>query len=133
MKLLRTPSPFIALSKDNALSVLDIGNEKWRGAVKKVDGYVLSILTITEDKMLHPDLWERHTNGDEFLYVISGEIKITSAQPQMTSSELCSGQGCIVPKGEWHRLNLITPATLLFLTPTQNTERKPVADEQEDR
>ena len=40
---------------------------------------------------------------------------------------LRGGQGCIVPRGVWHRLILRQPGNLLFVTPPRGTQLRPVA------
>jgi len=50
---------------------------------------------------------EVHPDGDELLYVISGKVSVTwdcAADEVLT---LGPGEGCIIHKGEWHKVNVL--------------------------
>jgi mannose-6-phosphate isomerase-like protein (cupin superfamily) len=38
---------------------------------------------------------------------------------------IAQGQAFIVPRGCWHRLSVLEPGRLVFLTPTAGSERRP--------
>src|SRR6185295_11820556 len=59
--------------------------------------------------------WERHTNGDELLYVVEGEVDVealTDAEP--FRGTLRAGSLFLVPKGVWHQLTARPSATIFF-------------------
>ena len=48
--------------------------------------------------------WERHPDGDEFLYVVEGEVDVmvlTDERPVQTTVR--AGSIFVVPRGRWHR------------------------------
>lgn len=48
--------------------------------------------------------WECHTDMDELLYVVEGEVEVTVLTATGSrQGMLRQGQACIVPKGLWHR------------------------------
>lgn len=62
--------------------------------------------------------WERHTNGDELLYVVDGEVDVealTDAEP--FRGTLRAGSLFLVPKGVWHQLTARPSATIFFVSP----------------
>jgi hypothetical protein len=62
--------------------------------------------------------WERHTNGDELLYVVDGEVDIevlTDVDP--FRGTLHAGSLFIVAKGMWHQLTARPSATIFFVSP----------------
>lgn len=67
-----------------------------------------------------------HPEGDELLYLLSGEIDVLleeSAGDRVV--RLRGGEGCLVPRGVWHRLILKEPSDLLFVTPPRGTRLRP--------
>jgi mannose-6-phosphate isomerase-like protein (cupin superfamily) len=63
--------------------------------------------------------WERHPRGDEFLYVLAGEVEVTvlgEAAPRPLI--LRAGSAFVVPRGRWHRQHARSMVALLTATPT---------------
>jgi mannose-6-phosphate isomerase-like protein (cupin superfamily) len=69
---------------------------------------------------------EVHLDGDEMLYVISGEVSLTSDSNPNESLSLCSGDSCIIKKGEWHKVNIIKTTQLIYITPGLNNKYRPL-------
>jgi len=69
---------------------------------------------------------EVHFDGDEILYVISGELSLTSDSNPNQSLTLNSGDSCIIKKGEWHKVNVIKTTQLMYMTPGLNNEHRPL-------
>ena len=49
---------------------------------------------------------ERHLDGDELLYVISGALRLALELPDGSSTDIAlqAGEALLVPRGHWHRL-----------------------------
>ena len=60
---------------------------------------------------------ERHLDGEELLYLISGAMRLLLELEDGSTSEvpLCAGEALLVPRGVWHRLVPSEPSRLLFL------------------
>jgi mannose-6-phosphate isomerase-like protein (cupin superfamily) len=59
--------------------------------------------------------WHRHTEEDEFFYVVKGGITIRlKGQPDVVLGE---GQLCVVPKGVEHRPMSLQPSVVLLFEP----------------
>ena len=93
-----------------------------KGPEKQFDGLNVGIVTMDKES----NDGEVHLNGDEILYVISGEISLTSDSNPNDSLSLCSGDSCVIKKGEWHKVNVIKVAQLIYITPGLNNEHRPL-------
>ena len=93
-----------------------------KGPPKQFDG--LNVGIVTMDKTSNNG--EVHLDGDEILYVISGELSLTSDSNPNESLSLCSGESCIIKKDEWHKVNVIKTTHLIYITPGLNNEHRPL-------
>jgi mannose-6-phosphate isomerase-like protein (cupin superfamily) len=94
------------------------------GPPERIDGMSVGIVTMTEDA---PHGGEVHPDGDEILYVISGRLRVTTESDPDSELILTSGQACIVPKGEWHKVSVLEETQLIHITPGPNGDHRPVA------
>ena len=61
--------------------------------------------------------WERHPDGDEFLYIVDGEVEVvvlTDERPVETTVRV--GSIFVVPRGCWHRQLARAAVTQLGVT-----------------
>ena len=76
------------------------------------------------DDMAH---WEMHPAGDELLILQSGAVDVVLDQAGGEAVVPLDGAAaCIVPKGTWHRLKVRTPGRLIFITPGEGTQHRPL-------
>jgi mannose-6-phosphate isomerase-like protein (cupin superfamily) len=68
---------------------------------------------------------ERHPDGDEILYLVSGHIRIVFIEGPTDDIEMLPGQGLVVPCGLWHRVDIVEPSQIVYLTPGPNNEFRP--------
>jgi mannose-6-phosphate isomerase-like protein (cupin superfamily) len=72
--------------------------------------------------------WERHPAGDELVCLLSGSVTLvlerggTEERVELDKP----GEYVIVPQGTWHTAHTTGPANMLFVTPGEATENKPV-------
>lgn len=69
---------------------------------------------------------EMHPDGDEVLYLISGRLKVVFLDSPEDDVDVLPGDGLVVPKGMWHRVDIIEPSQIVYLTPGPNNEYRPV-------
>ena len=84
-----------------------------------VDGMTFGVATMSENS---PHGGEMHPDGDEILYLIKGRARVVfldSAEPDV---ELRPGNGMVVPKGAWHRVDILEPCQIVYMTPGPNNE-----------
>ncbi len=70
-----------------------------------------------------PGPWEMHPDSDELLSIIEGEVEIEllpESGPAIKTN-LTSGDFLVVPKGHWHRHNMLKRSKEMYLSPA-NTE-----------
>ena len=72
--------------------------------------------------------WEMHPKGDEIVVLLSGSaaflLDIDGKQERVEMSK--AGEYVVVPKGTWHTAHVSERARLLFITPGEGTENRPV-------
>lgn len=108
--------------------VLDIGpnrlvemRQSSDGPPKRVDGLSIGVVDVEGEG---PHGGERHPDGDEILYVISGEL-ILEADAMEEPVRVPAGQACIVRKGEWHKVTSDIPTRMVHITPGPNGDARP--------
>jgi len=80
----------------------------------EVDGLVFGVADMAQHS---PHSGEMHPDGDEVLYLIKGRVRVTLEQEQDDAVDMGPGQGMIVPKGVWHRVDILEPSRIVYLTP----------------
>ncbi|MEN5146949.1 cupin domain-containing protein [Brevundimonas diminuta] len=105
--------------------------DAWRSVNRSPGGRVIGFSRPQTAEDLHPDKWEMHPAGDEFLHLIEGELEVVLDLPDggpdaQTRLTLTQGGAVVVPCGVWHRLLLRRPSALMFVTPAGGTRMRPV-------
>lgn len=125
--------PFAALDRlvlldaDGGASSLLRSPDAWRSVNRSVRGRVIGFSRPQVAEDLHPDKWEMHPAGDEFLHLIAGELEVVLDRPgEGARLTLTQGEAVVVPCGVWHRLLLRQPSALMFVTPGGGTRMRPV-------
>ncbi|WAC61340.1 cupin domain-containing protein [Brevundimonas sp. SL130] len=107
--------------------------DAWRNVNRCAGGRVIGFSRPQAAEDLHPDRWEMHPAGDEFLHLIEGEMDVVldrpgegARLPLTLTLTLTQGGAVVVPQGIWHRLLLKRPSALMFVTPAGGTQMRPV-------
>ena len=66
-----------------------------------------------------------HPDGDETLYLVSGRVNVVFEAPDFDHVEMRPGDGLVVPKGVWHRVDILEPSRILYATPGPRGEYRP--------
>jgi quercetin dioxygenase-like cupin family protein len=85
-----------------------------------MDGYRIGLARLSKPP---PHDGERHPDGDEILYVVAGAVDVLLETEPAQRIALEAGDGLIVPRGVWHRLEIIAPAEILYATPGRSEAR----------
>jgi mannose-6-phosphate isomerase-like protein (cupin superfamily) len=88
-----------------------------------VDGVTIGVASMTENA---PHNGEMHPDGDEVLYLISGRVKVILETVPVQELDMSPGDGLIVPKGVWHRVDILEPSKIVYVTPGSNNEFRPI-------
>ena len=89
-----------------------------------VDGMTFGVASMSENS---PHGGEMHPDGDEVLYLISGWVNVVLLDSPQADVEMKPGEGLVVPKGVWHRVDILEPCQIVYLTPGPNNEFRPLA------
>lgn len=88
------------------------------------EGITFGVATMSENS---PHDGEKHSDGDEVLYLISGRVRVLFLDGPEEDIDVRPGDGLVVPKGRWHRVDIIEPSQIVYLTPGPNNEFRPLA------
>lgn len=88
-----------------------------------VEGLTFGVATMSQNS---PHGGEMHPDGDEVLYLVSGRIKVVFLDDPVDDIEVRPGDGLVVPRGMWHRVDIIEPSQIVYLTPGPNNEFRPL-------
>lgn len=89
--------------------------------------WLVALVDTVDDRSVDAGFWERHPGGDKLLYVLEGRIAVTLAPEGQDEATVmvASPSACIVPKDTWHRLQVMEPGRMLWVTPRAGTEDRP--------
>jgi len=93
-----------------------------------VDGLTFGVATMTENS---PHGGEMHPDGDEILYLVSGRVRVVFLDGDDSDVDMQPGDGLVVPKGVWHRVDILEPSQIVYATPGPNNEFRPLAADSE--
>ena len=87
-------------------------------------GVTFGVATMSENS---PHGGEMHPDGDEVLYLISGKVRVVFVDDDDEEDvDVGPGDGLVVPKGVWHRVDIIEPCQIVYLTPGPNNQFRPL-------
>ena len=87
-----------------------------------VDGVTFGVASMAENS---PHGGEMHPDGDEILYLISGRARVVFLDGDAADVEMQAGDGLVVPQGVWHRVDILEPCQIVYVTPGPNNEFRP--------
>ena len=90
-----------------------------------VDGVTFGVASMAENS---PHGGEMHPDGDEILYLITGKARVVFLDSDADDIELRPGDGMVVPQGVWHRVDILEPCQIIYVTPGPNNEFRPLID-----
>ncbi|MBT8089047.1 MAG: cupin domain-containing protein [Gammaproteobacteria bacterium] len=90
-----------------------------------VDGVTFGVAEMSGNS---PHGGEMHPDGDEVLYLIAGRARVVFLDTDDDDIEMRPGDGLVVPKGVWHRVDILEPCQIVYLTPGPNNQFRPLQD-----
>ena len=88
-----------------------------------IEGATFGVATMHENS---PHNGEMHPDGDEILYLISGHVRVVFPDDPVDDLDVNPGDGLVIPKGMWHRVDILEPSQIVYLTPGPNNEYRPL-------
>ena len=119
---------YVHLTSDASAERLAGGERFWSMPVPELDrvggGWLITEFECASDWTN----WEMHPEGDEFVYLLSGEAVLMLEQPVGVSKVPLSGRAAVVvPRGVWHTARVSRPSRMLFVTRGRGTQHRPAA------
>lgn len=86
---------------------------------------MIGLFDAPDDASVHAHVWECHDAGDELLMVARGRLALDFVDATGAVRTLGITAPClaVVPSRCWHRLRVLAPAVLAFVTPMGRTRR----------
>ena len=110
------------LGFDRNLTASQYANE--HDLTEPVEGMTFGVAVMSENS---PHGGERHLGGDEVLYLIDGKARLVFTDDPEPDVDLRSGDLVVVPKGFWHRVDILEPCHFVYLTPGHDNEVRPLS------
>ena len=86
-------------------------------------GLTFGVATMSENS---PHGGEMHPDGDEVLYLISGQVNVVFEDEDLDDVLMNPGDGLVIGKGLWHRVDILNPSQIVYLTPGPRNEYRPL-------
>ncbi|MGI9222527.1 MAG: cupin domain-containing protein [Woeseiaceae bacterium] len=87
------------------------------------NGVTFGVASMSENS---PHDGEMHPDGDEVLYLISGKVRVVFVDGDAEDIDVNPGEGLVVPQGVWHRVDIIEPCQIVYLTTGPNNQFRPL-------
>lgn len=88
-----------------------------------IEGMTFGVAMMCEDA---PHSGERHLGGEELLYLVDGRARLVFTDDPVPDVEMRPGDVVVVPKGLWHRVQILDPCHFVYLTPGYRNEVRPL-------
>ena len=121
-------STFVVLKPDQTAALVHNAPGVFEELDRRCGGFKGHVLVATFSFDADWPTWERHPQGDELVCLLSGQATLVlDRQGRKEEVELRkSGEYVLVPKATWHTARTSVATTMLFVTPGEGTENKPV-------
>lgn len=118
---------YVHLATDGSATALAGGDAFWQLPEAEAARYGEGWLVAEFEFMADWPSWEMHPEGDEFVYLLSGEVELILELPGGLSRVPLRGSGAVVvPRGVWHTARVIAaPSRMLHVTRGAGTQLRP--------
>jgi quercetin dioxygenase-like cupin family protein len=127
MKPLHLASTYVALDDSGGARPLPVTADFWSALASGRLGEFSRMVSFYEfDKDWTS--WEKHPAGEEFVCLMQGEVDLVLEQNGRETVVVLNEPGSyvLVPKDTWHTAHVRKPAKMIFITPGEGTQNKPV-------
>ena len=118
-------STFVVMNPDLRAATVEVTPAVYEELDRRFDGFKGRVLVSCHRFDADWPSWERHPAGDEIVCLLSGRAKFFFQDRDPVELRQV-GEFAVVPKDVWHTAKTTVPTTLLFVTPGEGTENKPV-------
>jgi uncharacterized cupin superfamily protein len=114
------------LISDGATKLIPGGDAFWSLAVSEIEKFGADWLVSEFECTVDWPNWEMHPNGDEFVYLLGGEIvTLLETSSGVVETSLRAPAAVVLPRGLWHTAHVISPARMLHITRGSGTQLRP--------
>jgi quercetin dioxygenase-like cupin family protein len=121
-------STFVVLQPNQRGTLVENSPEVFEELDRRFSGFKGHVLIATFAFDADWTTWERHPAGDELVCLLSGHATLVLERDGEAETMKLDkpGEYVLVPKGTWHTARTNVPTNMLFVTPGEGTENKPV-------
>jgi mannose-6-phosphate isomerase-like protein (cupin superfamily) len=121
-------STFVVLHPDQSASLVDVTPTIYEELDRKFEGFKGRVLVSCHGFDSDWPSWERHPAGDEVVCLLSGDVTMVLERNGREEAMRLHQPGSyvVIPKGTWHTARTKVPTRMLFITPGEGTENRPV-------
>ena len=115
----------VGLERETGRAVL-VERSTWSPSWR-IDGYTIESSELDGGPPMHNG--ELHPDADEFLYLISGRIRVRlELAGGDREADVRAGQGLVIPKGTWHQIIVDELGQMINVTPGPGGQHRPLTD-----
>jgi mannose-6-phosphate isomerase-like protein (cupin superfamily) len=121
-------STFVVLQPDQSAALVKNTPTVYEELDRRFDGFKGRTLVSSHSFDADWSTWEMHPAGDEIVCLLSGDVEMVLQRHggEEVTRLREAGSYVVVPKGTWHTARPRVPTTMLFVTPGQDTQNKPI-------
>jgi quercetin dioxygenase-like cupin family protein len=121
-------STFVVFKPDQRAALVQNGAGVFEALDRRFGGFKGHVLVSSFAFDSDWPSWERHPAGDELVCLLSGEVELVlELENRHEVARLKkAGEFVLVPRNTWHTARTSVPTKMLFVTPGEGTENKPV-------
>lgn len=123
-------SNYLRLKPDATVDVLPVDEQFWPNLMGgKLGDFANEFLVTRFDFAEDWPTWEVHPNGDEIVFLLSGQAEFHMESPAGETSLVTldvPGTYVFVQQGYWHTAKIKQLASMLFITAGEGTLNKPL-------
>jgi quercetin dioxygenase-like cupin family protein len=121
-------STFVVIEPDHAAVPVTVSATLYDELDARFDGFKGRLLVSTHDFDQDWPTWEMHPAGDEIVSLLRGESRLILEREsgQEVIHLQHPGAFAIVPKGIWHTARTSVSTRMLFVTPGEGTQNRPI-------
>lgn len=128
MEQFNIANTFVALEQGARARPLPVNEDFWPALIGGRLGPVhrlVSCFSFNEDW----SAWERHPAGEELVCLLEGEVELHLEKEDGSRDSVVlqkAGDFVLVPPNTWHTAKVRRPARMMFVTPGEGTENRPI-------
>jgi len=121
-------STFVVLQPDQTATLVPVTPTLFEELDRRFEGFKHRVLVSSFSFDADWPTWERHPAGDEIVCLLSGEttLVLERGAGEETVRLTRPGEYVVIPKGTWHTARTAVPTRMLFVTPGEGTDNRPV-------